>query len=116
MICDRRKTCLFSRVCRERLNLILEDNFESIHRRMTIFSKDCSSNQEKTQQNYEEETNHRNAMKIFKFFLMIDWSYHFFNFLKKLIEQYLKNEEIKRIIKIVTHYVMHSTLNRKFII
>ncbi len=54
--------------------------------------------------------------KFSNFFLIIDWSYHFLNFLKKLIEQYFKNEEIKRIIKIVTHRVMHSTLNRKFII
>ncbi len=50
------------------------------------------------------------------FFLMIDRSYYFLNSLKKLIEQYLKNEEIKRIIKIVTHRVMHLTSNRKFII
>jgi hypothetical protein len=35
---------------------------------MTIFSKDCSSNQEKAQQNHEDETNHRDAMKIFKRF------------------------------------------------
>jgi hypothetical protein len=47
---------------------------------------------------------------------MIDRSYHFLNFLRKLIEQYFKNEEVKRIIKIVTHRVMHSTSNRKFII
>ncbi len=50
------------------------------------------------------------------FFLMIDRNYHFFNSLKKLIEQYFKNEKIKRIIKVVTHHVIHSTLNRKFII
>jgi hypothetical protein len=49
-------------------------------------------------------------------FLMIDRSYHFFSFLRKLIEQYLKNEEVKRIIKIVTHRVIHLTSNRKFII
>jgi succinate dehydrogenase hydrophobic anchor subunit len=49
-------------------------------------------------------------------FLMIDRSYHFFNSLRKLIEQYFWNEKIKRIIKIVTHRVMHSTSNRKFII
>jgi hypothetical protein len=54
--------------------------------------------------------------KFSNFFLMIDRSYHFFNFLKKLIEQYFRNEEVKRIIKIVTHRVMHLTLNRKFII
>ncbi len=68
MICDRRRICFFSRVCRERSDLILEDNFESIHRRMTILSEDCSSDQEKTQQDYENETDHQNAIKIFKFF------------------------------------------------
>jgi hypothetical protein len=47
---------------------------------------------------------------------MIDRSYHFFSFLRKLIEQYFKNEEVKRIIRVVTHRVMHSTSNRKFII
>ncbi len=47
---------------------------------------------------------------------MFDRSYHFFNSLKKLIEQYFKNEEVKQVIKVVTHCVMHSTLNRKFII
>jgi hypothetical protein len=35
---------------------------------MTIFSEDCSSDQEKTQQDHEDETNHRDAMKIFKRF------------------------------------------------
>jgi hypothetical protein len=50
------------------------------------------------------------------FFLMIDRNYHFFNFLKKLIEQYFRNEEVKQIIKVVTHRVMHSTSNRKFFI
>jgi hypothetical protein len=35
---------------------------------MTTFSEDCSSDQEKAQQNYENETNHRNTMKIFKLF------------------------------------------------
>jgi ribosomal protein L18E len=54
--------------------------------------------------------------KFSSFFLMIDRSYHFLNFLKKLIEQYFRNEEIKRIIKVVTHRLMHSTSNRKFII
>ncbi len=54
--------------------------------------------------------------KFSSFFLMIDRSYHFLNFLRKLVEQYFKNEEVKRIIKIVTHRVMHSTSNRKFII
>jgi hypothetical protein len=48
--------------------------------------------------------------------LMIDRSYHFLSSLKKLVEQYFWNEEIKRIIKVVTHRVMHSTSNRKFII
>jgi hypothetical protein len=47
---------------------------------------------------------------------MIDRSYHFLNSLRKLIEQYFKNEEVKRIIKVVTHRVMNSTSNRKFII
>jgi succinate dehydrogenase hydrophobic anchor subunit len=54
--------------------------------------------------------------KFSNFFLMINRNYHFFNFLKKLIEQYFKNEKIKRIIKVVTHRVMHLTLNRKCII
>jgi succinate dehydrogenase hydrophobic anchor subunit len=54
--------------------------------------------------------------KFSSFFLMIDRNYHFLNFLRKLIEQYFKNEEVKRIIKVVTHRVMHSTSNRKFII
>ncbi len=54
--------------------------------------------------------------KFSSFFLMINRSYHFLNFLRKLIEQYFRNEEVKRIIKIVTHRVMHSTSNRKFII
>jgi hypothetical protein len=54
--------------------------------------------------------------KLSSFFLMIDRSYHFLNFLRKLIEQYFKNEEVKRIIKVVTHRVMHSTSDRKFII
>ncbi len=54
--------------------------------------------------------------KLSNVFLMIDRSYHFLNFLRKLIEQYLKNEEVKRIIKVVTYRVMHSTSNRKFII
>jgi succinate dehydrogenase hydrophobic anchor subunit len=54
--------------------------------------------------------------KFSSFFLMIDRSYHFLSFLRKLIEQYFKNEEVKRIIKIVTHRVMHLTSNRKFII
>jgi hypothetical protein len=54
--------------------------------------------------------------RLSSFFLMIDRSYHFLNFLKKLIEQYFKNEEVKRIIRIVTHRVMHSTSNWKFII
>jgi succinate dehydrogenase hydrophobic anchor subunit len=54
--------------------------------------------------------------KFSSFFLMIDRSYHFFNFLRKLIEQYFKNEKVKRIIRIVTHRVMHSTSNWKFII
>jgi succinate dehydrogenase hydrophobic anchor subunit len=49
--------------------------------------------------------------EFLNFFLMIDWNYHFFSSLKKLIEQYFKNEEIKRIIKIVIHRVMHFTLN-----
>jgi hypothetical protein len=31
---------------------------------VTILSKDCSSNKKKTHQDYEDETNHRNAMKI----------------------------------------------------
>jgi hypothetical protein len=35
---------------------------------MTILSEDCSSDQEKTQQDYENETDHQNAIKIFKFF------------------------------------------------
>ncbi len=47
---------------------------------------------------------------------MINRNYHFFNSLKKLIERYFKNEETKRINKVVTHRVMHLTLNRKFII
>jgi hypothetical protein len=54
--------------------------------------------------------------KFSNVFLIIDRSYHFFNSLKKLIEQYFKNEEVKRIIKVVTHRVMHSTSDRKFII
>jgi ribosomal protein L18E len=49
-------------------------------------------------------------------FLMIDRSYHFLSSLRKLIEQYFWNKEVKRIIKVVTHRVMHSTSNRKFII
>jgi hypothetical protein len=36
---------------------------------VTIFSEDCSSNQKKAQQDYEDETNHQNAMKILEFFL-----------------------------------------------
>jgi succinate dehydrogenase hydrophobic anchor subunit len=54
--------------------------------------------------------------KFSSFFLMIDRSYHFLSSLRKLVEQYFKNEEVKRIIKIVTHRVMHSTSNRKFIV
>jgi succinate dehydrogenase hydrophobic anchor subunit len=54
--------------------------------------------------------------KFSNVFLMIDRSYHFLNPLRKLIEQYFKNEKVKRIIRIVTHRVMHSTSNRKFII
>jgi hypothetical protein len=34
---------------------------------MTTLSEDCSSNQEKAQQDYEDETNHQNAMKILEF-------------------------------------------------
>jgi succinate dehydrogenase hydrophobic anchor subunit len=34
------------------------------------------------------------------FFLMMDRSYHFLNLLRKLIEQYFKNEEVKRIISL----------------
>jgi hypothetical protein len=33
---------------------------------MTTLSEDCSSDQEKAQQDHEDETNHRDAMKIFK--------------------------------------------------
>jgi hypothetical protein len=65
--CDRRRTCLYSRLCLERSDLILEDNFESIHRRMTILSEDCSSNQEKAQHDYENETNHRSKLSFSQF-------------------------------------------------
>ncbi len=54
--------------------------------------------------------------ELSSFFLMIDRSYHFLSFLRKLVEQYFKNVKVKRIIRVVTHRVMHSTSNRKFII
>jgi hypothetical protein len=83
---------------------------------MTIFSEDCSSNQKKRNKIRKMKRIIETRWKFSSFFLMIDRSYHFFNSLKKLIEQYFKNEEVKQIIKVVTHRVMHSTLNRQFII
>jgi hypothetical protein len=84
MTCDQKKTYFFFRICREWSDLIREDNFESIHRRVTTLSEDCSSNQEKTQQDHENKTNHQDAMKILKR-LFDDWSkLLFFQFFKKI--------------------------------